>query len=506
MNEAGDGTRRLRRREAPLSMDGDEFRRLGYQVVDDVADFLDSLSERPVSPGAEPREIRGLLGDGSLPEKGAAADALLSEATRLMVENSVFNGHPRFMAYITSSAAPIGALADLIASAINANVGGWELSPMASEIEAQTIRWLAEFIGYARDCGGIMVSGGNMANFVGFLAAKTAKAPWDIRNEGLLERPQMVVYGSKETHTWIQKACDLFGLGTEAMRWAPLDEQRRMDVRALEELIVADKERGRLPFMVVGTAGSVTVGAVDPLPRIAEICRRHDLWFHVDGAYGAPAAVLPDAPQDIRGMSEADSIAFDPHKWLYNPLEAGCTLVRQPQHMIDAFSFHPDYYAMDDDSEEPGINYHEFGLQNSRGFRALKVWLALRLVGREGYRKMISDDIALARALFDAAQAHPDLEAFTCNLSIATFRYAPPALRNGGEETASYLNTLNERLLTRLMKGGEAFVSNAVIDGKYALRACIVNFNTALDDAEAIPEIAARLGRELDAEMGTEDL
>lgn len=501
MNEAKDQTRQLRQREAPLSMDGDEFRRLGYQVVDDVADFLDSLSQRPVSPGAEPPEIRALLGDPPLPEQGAPASALLAETVQLLAENSVFNGHPRFMGYITSSAAPVGALAELIAAAINANVGGWELSPMASEIEAQTVRWLAEFIGYPRDCGGLLVSGGNMANFVGFLAAKTAKAPWDIREDGLLEHPQMVVYGSKETHTWIEKACDLFGLGTEAMRWVPLDERRRMDVQALEELIVADKESGLLPFMVVGTAGSVTVGAVDPLPQIAEICRRHDLWFHVDGAYGAPAAVLPDAPQDMRGMSEADSVAFDPHKWLYSPIEAGCTLVRRPQQMVDAFSFHPEYYAFDDESEEPGINYYEFGLQNTRGFRALKVWLALRLVGRQGYQKMIGDDVALARALFEATQAHPDLEAFTCNLSIATFRYAPQALREGDEEVGAYLNELNERLVMRLMKGGEAFVSNAIIDGKYALRACIVNFNTSLDDVESIPDIVARLGRELDGEM-----
>lgn len=506
MTEESDKTRQLRQRKAPLSMDGEEFRRLGQQVVDDVADFLDSLRQRPVSPGAEPPDIRTVLGDPPLPEQGAPADALLSDTMQLMTEHSVFNGHPRFMGYITSSAAPIGALADLIAAAINANVGGWELSPMASEIEAQTIRWLAEFIGYPRDCGGIMVSGGNMANFVGFLAAKTAKAPWDIRNEGLLEQPQMVVYGSRETHTWIQKACDLFGLGTEAMRWVPLDEGRRMDVQALEELIVADKESGYFPFMVVGTAGSVTVGAVDSLPQIAEICRRHDLWFHVDGAYGAPAAVLPDAPPDLRGMSEADSVAFDPHKWLYSPLEAGCTLVRHQQHMVDAFSFHPEYYAFDDESAEPGINYYEFGLQNSRGFRALKVWVTLRLVGREGYRKMIGDDIALARALFDAAQAHPDLETFTCNLSIATFRYAPQALREDGEAVANYLNDLNERLVLRLMKGGEAFVSNAVIDGKYALRACIVNFNTSLEDVEAIPDIVVRLGRELDAEMRPEEM
>lgn len=506
MTDAQGNRKDLDNRVAPLAMGAGDFRRLGHQVVDAMAELLETIPERPVAPGLEPRQVRAILGNQSVPAQGAAPEGLLQEATKLLADNSVFNGHPRFMGYITSSAAPIGALADLIAATINPNLGGYELSPMASEIEAQTIRWLAELIGYPADCGGILVSGGNVANFVGFLAGRRVKASWDVRAEGLRDHPQLLVYGSQETHTWIQKACDLFGLGTEAMRWIPLDDQRKMDVRVLETQIKADRRAGYRPFMVVGTAGSVTVGAVDPLAQIAAICREHDLWFHVDGAYGAPAAVLPDMEETFKGLADADSIAFDPHKWLYSPLEAGCTLVRHPQLMVDAFSFHPDYYKFDDDSEEPGINYYEFGLQNSRGFRALKVWLALRMVGRDGYRRMIGDDIALARVLFDTAGTHPECETFTCNLSIATFRYVPRDLRGKDGGVEAYLNELNETLLTRLIDSGEAFVSNAIIDGKYALRACIVNFNTTLEDAMAIPDIVARLGRELDAEMRPESL
>ena len=242
-------------------------------------------------------------------------------------------------------------------------------------------------------------------------------------------------------------------------------------------------------------------GAIDPLPEIAEVCRKYDLWFHVDGAYGAPAAVVPDAPAELRGLSEADSIALDPHKWLYSPLEAGCTLVRDPRHLIDAFSHRPAYYNFVGTEDDPPINYHEFGLQNSRGFRALKVWLALRQIGREGYVKSIGDDIRLAEALYEAADLYPELEARTQSLSITTFRYVPADLHEHLSEAESYLNRLNEELVNRLQKGGEAFVSNAVIDGRYYLRACIVNFRTTRADVEALPGIVVRLGRQVDPEM-----
>ena len=361
------------------------------------------------------------------------------------------------------------------------------------------MRWVAELIGYPAACGGIMVSGGNMANMVGFLAARRAKAPWDVRQAGLRAGSgQLLAYVSRETHTWIQKAADLFGLGLDAVRWIDVDDRLRMRVDALEAAIAADRAAGHLPFLVVGTAGSVSTGAIDPLGDIADTCRRHDLWFHVDGAYGAPAAALPEASPDLKALALADSVAVDPHKWLYAPLEAGCTLVRDARHLEDAFSFHPAYYHFTDggDGQAP-TNFHELGLQNSRGFRALKVWLGLRQAGRDGYVRMIRDDIALAEEMYRAAQAHPELEAFTLGLSIATFRFVPEGLALTGSAREEYLNSLNADLVTRLQAGGEVFVSNAVINGSYVLRACIVNFRTGAADVEALPDIVVRTGRAL---------
>jgi glutamate/tyrosine decarboxylase-like PLP-dependent enzyme len=243
--------------------------------------------------------------------------------------------------------------------------------------------------------------------------------------------------------------------------------------------------------MVVGTAGSVSTGSVDDLSAIAEICKTFNLWFHVDGAYGAPAAVLPELAQTFRGLNEADSIAMDPHKWLYAPLEAGCTLVRDARHLTDAFSFHPVYYNFDGDPEDPAVNYYDYGLQNSRGFRALKVWMALRQAGRHGYEKMIRNDIELAGQLYQMADMQEELEAISQSLSIATFRYVPVE-RRGDED---YLNKLNEKLLNGLQSGGKVFLSNAVIDGKYCLRACIVNFRTTTEDLESLIRIVVEEGR-----------
>src|SRR2546422_2498324 len=497
----------LRYRIAPLEMTPSEFRKVGRQLVERIAEFLCTLPSRPVVPNESPRVIREALGTGSLPEQGSEAKDLLEEAANLLFAHSTFNGHPRFWGVITSSAAPVGALGELLAASVNPNMGGWIGGPMANEIEAQTVRWIAELIGYPLDSGGLLVSGGNMGNFVGFLAARRAKASWDVRTTGLMGEGarRLRVYTSSETHTWIQKATDMFGLGIEAIRWIPVDEQLRMDIPALRNQIQADIEDGDLPFLVIGTAGTVSTGAVDPLLEIAAICREYNLWFHVDGAYGGFAAVLLNdgkgtVPRDLKGIGEADSVAVDPHKWLYAPLEAGCALVRNPEALRDAFSYHPPYYHFADQAE-PTIDYHEYGPQNSRGFRALKVWLALRQVGREGYVEMISDDIRLAQELYRLVDAHPELQAFTQGLSITTFRYVPPDLAPGSESIEVYLNQLNAELLTRLQKSGEAFLSNAVIKGTFLLRACVVNFRTSLEDIEALPGIVIRISKEADAAM-----
>ena len=246
-------------------------------------------------------------------------------------------------------------------------------------------------------------------------------------------------------------------------------------------------------MMVIGTAGSVSTGAVDPLEEIASICRETGAWFHVDGAYGAFAAAVPDAPNELANLGLADSVAVDPHKWLYTPLEAGCTLVRDPEALRAAFAYHPPYYHFGQEA----VSYVDYGPQNSRGFRALKVWLSLKQVGRAGYQQMIGDDIRLSRRLHAAVEAHPELEAITQALSINTFRYVPPELEGtaGEEATEAKLNELNQALLARSQRSGEAFVSNAVIRDRYVLRACIVNFNTTAEDVDALPEIVVRSGR-----------
>lgn len=485
-------------REAPIKISREEFKKLGYQLIDTISDFIDSIEEKPVTTGETPKQIQDILGDSALPEFGNSAAELFSKTSDLLLNHSLLNGHPKFLGYITSSPAPIGALADLLAAAVNPNVGANILSPMATAIEKHTVKWLAEFIGVSPSYGGILVSGGNMANFTGFLAARTAKAPKNLKENGLVNTPgEMVLYCSKTTHTWVEKAAVLFGHGSNSIRWIPADADNRMNNEILSQSIEDDLSSGKKPFLVVGTAGDVSTGAVDDLSAIASICKKHDLWFHIDGAYGVPAAIIPALKDVFEGIEEADSIALDPHKWLYAPLEVGCTLVKNPQHLIDAYSSHPIYYNFSNDDEEPSLNYYEYGFQNSRGFRALKVWMALQQVGKSGYIEMINEDIELSKLLFDEAEKHPELEAMTQNLSITTLRYVPSEYKQDGKNKETYLNTLNEMLLNELQKGGEVFLSNAVINEKYCLRGCIVNFRTSSKDILEIIDIIAREGKKI---------
>jgi len=339
-----------------------------------------------------------------------------------------------------------------------------------------------------------------------------------------VDQAKLRLYTSTETHTWIEKASDIAGLDRKAIRWIPVDSARRLRVEALTQAVAEDRRDGLTPFLIIGTAGSVGTGSIDPLTEMGEIARREGLWFHVDGAYGAPVAALPDAPEELRAMRFADSLAIDPHKWLYAPLEAGCALVRNPDDLSAAFSHQPSYYTFDEVAGENPVNFYELGPQNSRGFRALKVWLALRQVGRAGYVQMIGQDIALARRLYEAASAHERLDAVTLELSIATFAYVPSDLRErlGAQGwtsepvtpgsaaklpvTEQYLNDLNAEILSTLQERGDVFLSNAVVDGRFLLRACIVNFRTTNADVAAVPALVVAVGDELDAGMRPAEL
>lgn len=486
------------KRKTPIAISKDDFKKMGYQLIDQIADFMDTIDKKAITSGESPDQVQKKLGNKSIPDKGIPPAKILSRATELLFNHSLYNGHPKFMGYITSSPAPIGALADLLAASINPNVGAQILSPMATEIEKQTVRWLAEFIGVSADYDGVLVSGGNMANFTGFLAGRTAKAPKSIKVDGIDNiSNKLCIYCSETTHTWIEKAANLFGLGTRAIRWIATDADHKMDNSILEKTIKNDIKNGNKPIIVIGTAGDVSTGVVDNLKGIAAICKKYDLWFHVDGAYGIPAAIIPELKTVFDGIREADSIALDPHKWLYSPLEAGCTLVKNPQHLIDTFSSHPSYYNFNKDEQVASRNYYEYGLQNSRGFRALKVWMALQQVGRSGYQKMISEDIALSKLFFNEAKKYDELEAVTQNLSITTLRYVPLDMDKDDPANMKYLNKLNEALLDLLQQEGEVFLSNAIVNGKYCLRGCIVNFRTSKEDIKEIPEIIVRKGKEM---------
>jgi glutamate/tyrosine decarboxylase-like PLP-dependent enzyme len=477
-----------------------DFRKAGYALVDQIARFLETLASRPVTPAETPKALQRLL-DQPAPERGADVPTLLANAAELLFNHSLFNGHPRFWGYITSSAAPIGALGELLAAAVNPNVGAFALSPIATEIERQTIRWIAEWIGYPTGCGGIFVSGGNMANFAGFLTARKNKVTWNVGKVGLSNHPALTVYCAEGTHTWIQKAADLFGSGTDSIRWIGTNRKQQINPDVLRARIEADLAEGHFPFLVVGNGGSVGTGAVDPLSELAAICDDYNLWFHIDGAYGVPAAMLREHHDLFRGLERADSVALDPHKWFYSPLEAGSILVRDSNALHQAFSFHPEYYKFEGSGDDPVVNFHEYGLQNSRGFRALKVWLGMQQAGKNGIAEMIRDDISLAKTMYERVSENESLEAISTNLSITVFRYVPPDLKEHAGSNLDYLNRLNEELLDRLQRGGEIFLSNAVVNSKYCLRACIVNFRTTLRDIEALPEIVIRTGSETDAEL-----
>lgn len=487
-------------RTAPLDLPAEEFRRLGHRLVDDLAAHLEGIRTTRVTTGARPAELRALLrGDRPLPAEGRPADAVLAEATRLVLDQSLYIGHPMFQGYVVGSPSPLGALGDLLASTVDPNVGGYVLAPIASEIERQSVRWIAEFLGYDPNCGGLLVSGGNMANFVGFLAGRRAILGPDFRKRGVAGVGRVAIYGTDETHTWIDKAADLFGHGGDAIRKVPLDDQYRMDVDALRRMIREDRAAGVRPIMIIGNAGTVSTGAIDPLVDMAAVAKEEGLWFHVDGAYGGVAAALPEATADHKALALADSIAVDPHKWLYAPIECGCALVRTPQQLLDTFSYRPPYYHIDEQDEVPPIFYFEYGMQNSRGFRALKVWLQLQQAGRAGYEAMIREDCRLARVLFEACAAHPGIEALTSGLSITTFRWAPAALRTGRPDDEARLDAFNTKLVERLQAEGRLFVSNAVVNGRYALRSCIVNFRTTEADVRAIPGIVAECATRLEA-------
>ena len=465
---------------------------MGRLAADAVAEHRAKLTERPVFGKVGPDAA---LFDEPVPEQGRPFEDVLAFAREHILPFPMGNSHPRFYGFINATADPVGITADYLAASMNPNCWGGDHA--AIHVESRVVKWLAELLGYPPDAEGILVSGGSMANFTALAAARRAMTPGNVREEGLAgpDRPRLTVYASDQVHSCVDKAVDLLGIGTDSLRKIPSDERFRLPMDALEQAVAEDRRRGFRPAIVVGTAGTVNTGAVDPLDAIADFCRRENLWFHADGAYGALACMVPDLAHLFKGLPQADSIAADPHKWLYVPYEAGATLVREPGRLADTFRRFPEYLASDPESPFPGPAWFaERGVELSRGFKALKVWMGIQTHGRRAYVAQIENDVRLARFLADEVDRRRNFERLAEPvLSIANFRYRP-ADRNLPDEA---LDRVNRRIIHRLVGDGSYFLAPTILKGRTALRVSITNFRTREDDLIALLDEVERVGKTL---------
>jgi len=448
-----------------------QFRRLAERVTQLAAEYLENIDAQLISPATSGEETLRLFG-AVLPEEGIGEDALQA-LPDVMRSSRVQNG--RFFGYVLGSGEPVGAVADLLASVLNQNVTAWRSGPAAVIIEQTVVGWLAQAIGCPA-FRGHLTGGGSSANLMGLAMARETKMPANekgIANGG-------VVYASSEIHMSIPKSIALLGIGRHNLRLIPTDSSFRMLPERLEAQILEDKAAGKTPVAVVASAGTVSTGAIDPFPQIAEIARRHGAWFHVDGAYGALAAIADRTK--FNGLELADSISLDPHKWLYQPLDCGCLLYRSPKAAQQAFSHSGDYARSLSADPIEGFVFFEESMELSRRFRALKLWLSLRYHGLAAFRQSIAKDLAQAQRLANAIRQENQLELLApVELSAVCFRH-----RGFGEESEEKVNDFNLTLLKRVVARGRVYLSNASLNGKFCLRACIVNHRTKDADIDAI--------------------
>jgi len=485
------------------------FRKVGYRAIDMIADYFKSLPDAPVFPLRSSSEIEELFRE-PLPEEGQEPDAILDDWNARVLPNVTHLGSPRYFGYVQGSGSMMGILAEALAASINQNVGAWKPAPAATEIERRTISWLAELIGFEPVCGGLFLSGGTMANFTALLTALRNTSSYDPNADGLGGHAQgsrfRLYMSDHEGHVSIKRCADLLNLGRDAIRLVPSLEDFTMDVQALADMVDDDRHRGDVPFCVIGQAGSVNVGAIDPLDAIGAVCRERGLWFHVDGASGAVGAMLPEKRHLYRGMEQADSITLDPHKWLYISFECGCLLVRDGEKLRRTFSMTAPYLRGTVPTKYTGLDYLEHGPQMSRGFHALKVWMTMKHYGVDGYRKLLRQNIRCAQRLHELAGHSSDFEVLhSPTLFIYSFRYAPTAYQREAEnnpasrtEIEERLDLLNQRIADEIQASGVAFVMTSSVRGRTVLRFSICSHRTTLADIERVFDHLQRVARELD--------
>lgn len=454
---------------------------LGRAALSWVLKYFDAQAALPVYPTISAPQLSSQLA-GALPVDSQDIEQVMAEFEGI-VNACRHNGHPRMFGYVQSSGSFAGVIGDLLASALNQNVTSWRSAPSATTIEHQVIEWLKTMAGFDAGGTGVLLSGGSLANFAGLAVALRASTDADLNQHGVSALPgRPRIYASAMTHMSIPKAASMLGIGKDAVAQVPVDASFRMDADRLAQQIDADRAAGLHPVCVVATAGDVNTGAIDPIDAIAGVCARARVWLHVDGSYGALAAQSPHVGAAMAGMGRADSLSLDPHKWLYAPLDAGCLLVRDAAALRRAFAEGAGYIDVIADRDMSEFAYWDHGPELSRRFRALKIWFLLKIHGARAIQGAIDRNIEVARHLAAAIDASEDFERVApAPMSIVCFRFKARA------------DDFNKRLMVEVQRDGDAYVSNAIINGRFALRACIVNFRTTAADADRLLETIRRV-------------
>jgi len=465
--------------EITLEMTPEAMRGFGHGVIESVVRHFETLREKPVVRWLNRDETEALLREPA-PESGCDLDQLLREFEDKVAANISHVDHPRMFGFIPGSGTFVGAMGDALAAGYNIYAGTWIESAAAHQLELVVVDWFREWLGLPETAGGTLVSGGSVANLTGLVLAREARLG-DMRRDG-------GIYASQLVHSAVDRGARILGFRDEQVRKLPLDDAFRLDVSALREAVAGDAAAGRVPFCVVANAGDTTTGTVDPLAAIAELCEEKRLWLHVDAAYGGFAALDPRGRRLLEGIERADSVALDPHKWLWTPFEAGCILARDFGQLYDAFHILPDY-LVDVAGGPRNVNMCDHGITLSRSSRALKIWLAIKHFGVARYRAIISRTMDLARYAQELLEAAPGFEIVTpAMLSVLSFRYVPP-----GATDEEAIERVNNEIRRRIWESGRAMVTSSRVHGRYVLRICVVNHNTRKGDVEAVVRQLAEL-------------
>lgn len=487
---------RLNDEETLDPKDWKEIRELGHRMLDDMLDYLSTVRDKPAWQPV-PQSVKAQLRQ-PLPTQPTDPAVVYEEFVENVLPYTNGNRHPRFWGWVQGNGTVLGMLADMLASGMNPHMAGFDQAPKL--VEQQVLAWLIELMGMPEETSGILLGGGSMANITALIVARNTKAGFNVRELGLQknEQPKMVMYGSTETHGWAQKAAELLGLGNQAFRRVAVDNQFRISIDALRQAVDEDRAAGHRPFCVIGNAGTVNTGAIDDLIALGQFCRQEDLWFHVDGAFGALARIAPSLASLVAGVEQADSVAFDLHKWIYLPFEVACVLVRDAKAHRDTFTMTPSYLAETSRGViAGGLPFAERGLELTRSFRALKVWMSLKTHGVDALARLIEQNVLQAGYCAGLIEAHQDLELVApVPLNIVCFRFASSGMDN------DTLNRVNEEILLRIQESGLAVPSSTIIGGKFAIRVAITNHRSRKEDFGLLVHAVSRIGREIVAESG----